>query len=77
MAVLVDGPISGKSFAKMRMQPGFVATGTAATKGNGMENGCGRLGHEFETLAVHATFHRGQRDLIVGRLACNVPKSVG
>jgi hypothetical protein len=77
MAVLVDSPMSSKSFAEMRMQLGFVAKGTAATKGDRMENGCGRLGHEFETLAAHAMFHRGQRDLVVGRLACNVPKSVG
>jgi hypothetical protein len=52
VAATVDGVITSKSFAKMRMKPHLVAAGSPCTKANGMEYSGRALSHETETFPV-------------------------
>ena len=76
MAALVDGVITGITFAKMRVKPYLVAAGSTRTKANGAENSRRLLGHERKTLPIPIFLHCLECGVITRRLAQHDPKAI-
>jgi hypothetical protein len=76
VAALVDGVITGKSFAKMRVKPYHVAVGLTCSETNGMENSRRALGHERRTFSIPIFLHCFEHGFITCRLAMHKPEAI-
>ncbi len=76
MAALVDGVITGKTFAKMRVKPHLVAVGSMHTKANRMENSRRFLGHERKTCPIPIFLHWLERGIVTLQLAQHEPEAI-